>query len=70
MKNESHKWYNYKNIFYKPVCSRCGLMRLNNPITHWCVRKGCNYDEHPDYEKTLKRLTRNTTWSIKGLSTG
>jgi len=32
-------------------------MKLNNPITYWCVKKGCYYDEDPLYEKTLKRLT-------------
>lgn len=42
----------------KQVCSRCGLLALNNPITEWCVGKGCNYEDHPQYKSKLKRLTK------------
>jgi len=57
MKFEAHKFQNHKNMYYKPVCARCGLMRLSNRITDWCVKKGCNHDEHPDYLNKLKELT-------------
>ena len=57
MKIDPHKFQNHKNIYYKPVCVKCGLMALNNPITHWCMQHGCDYDEHPDYKKKLKELT-------------
>jgi hypothetical protein len=40
------------------VCTGCGLVFLNNPITRWCVSKGCLYDEHPDYNKKMKELAR------------
>jgi len=57
MKFESHKFQNHKNMYYKAVCVRCGLMRLSNRITDWCVKHGCNHDDHPDYLNKLKELT-------------
>lgn len=56
-KFEGHKFENPKNRFYKPVCFRCGLMSLNNKITHWCVKKGCNHQDHPDFNRVLKEYT-------------
>jgi hypothetical protein len=40
----------------KQMCSRCGLMRLNNKFTDWAVKKGCNNDDHPDYAR-MRKLT-------------
>jgi len=40
------------------VCSKCGLVRLRNPFTDWCVRNGCDADERPDYKKMRDKLTR------------
>lgn len=66
MNYRPHKWFNPKNVFYKPVCSGCGLMRLNNKITHWCVKQGCYYDEHPHYNKIFKKLTKDKNiWHTK-----
>jgi hypothetical protein len=44
-------------MFYKPICQRCGLMRLRNPITQWCVKHGCYHEDHPLYKRKLKELT-------------
>ena len=38
-------------------CRRCGLLYLRNPATNWCIEKGCNYDDHPQYSQMIKRLT-------------
>ena len=40
------------------VCTSCGLVRLHNPLTDWCVRNGCNHDEHPAYAATVRALGR------------
>jgi hypothetical protein len=57
MKFEPHKFENPKNRFYKPVCFRCGLMKLNNKLTDWCVKQGCNHDEHPEYKQKVFEYT-------------
>ena len=57
-KFEGHRFENPKNRFYKPVCFRCGLMRLNNRITHWCDKHGCNHSDHPDYKRIVKEYTK------------
>ena len=38
-----------KNLSYL-ICSKCGLIKLNNPFTLWCVGQGCDYSEHPKYQ--------------------
>ena len=43
-----------------PVCSKCGLVKLNNPFTRWCVQHGCDADERPDYLQVRKQLTKET----------
>jgi len=47
-----------KTIVGKAYCSNCGLILLNNRITRWCVKKGCNHEDHPSWKQTLKELTR------------
>ena len=42
----------------KQYCHKCGLVALNNPISHWANKKGCNYKDHSHYLVTLKRLTK------------
>ena len=54
---EGHKSQKIKGLPW-PYCPGCGLVFLKNPITRWCVKTGCNFDEHPDYEKTLEKLTK------------
>jgi len=36
-------------------CRFCGLLYLNNAITRWCVRMGCNCDYHKDFKRMLHR---------------
>lgn len=43
-----------KGIVY---CGNCGLVYLNNDFTRWCVKRGCDYDEHPEYHKVRIRFT-------------
>lgn len=43
----------------KQFCTSCGLVALNNQITQWCINKGCNYSDHPQFKSTLKRLTKS-----------
>jgi len=38
-------------------CKYCGLVYLNNRFTKWCIKKGCNNSYHPEYRKTMNRLT-------------
>lgn len=38
------------------VCSRCGLIYLNNALTRFCVKHGCNHEENPDYKRQLATL--------------
>jgi hypothetical protein len=35
----------------KSYCVRCGLVALNNEFTRWSVDKGCNSEDHPDYQR-------------------
>ena len=39
-------------------CQRCGLVLLRNPATDWCRQHGCNYDDHPQYAETMRRLLK------------
>lgn len=40
-----------------PYCPGCGLLKLHNPLTDWCVRHGCNHEEHPGYRAAVRTLT-------------
>lgn len=57
--------YKLKGHSFKPMkgigkqhCSCCGLVALRNPLTDWCIKKGCNASDHPQYNATVKRLTK------------
>ena len=52
-KHNSHKLPNLPWIY----CKHCGLVFLNNAISKWCIRMGCNVEYHPDYNKMLNKLT-------------
>lgn len=39
------------------MCRYCGLVYLNNRLTKWSIRMGCNHSYHPAYEKTVKSMT-------------
>lgn len=32
------------------VCQGCGLIALRNPFSEWCVKMGCDYEDHPDFK--------------------
>lgn len=40
------------------VCTKCGLMRLKNPLTDEAIRLGCNHTDHPNWKQTVSRLTQ------------
>lgn len=45
----------YKSIPWA-VCTKCGLVKLRNPLTLWAVQHGCDYREHPNYTKIKTQL--------------
>lgn len=38
-------------------CKYCGLLYLNNQITKWCIKMGCNHEYHKQYKMMLRRMT-------------
>lgn len=42
----------------KAVCKHCGLIKLNNPFSDWCVRNGCDAEDHPNYKTIRAQLTK------------
>ena len=56
-KQEPHSFQPVKRLPY-PVCAGCGLVRLKNPLTEWCVRHGCGHTEHPGYKQAVVSLTQ------------
>lgn len=38
-------------------CKYCGLLYLNNPLTKWCIKIGCNHEYHNQYKMMIRRLT-------------
>jgi hypothetical protein len=56
-KHVGHSFVAVKGLPW-PVCKSCGLVRLRNPLTDWCVRHGCNYHDAPGYRATVRRLTK------------
>lgn len=47
-KLEPHVFVPMKKIAWLR-CKHCGLLTLKNALTEWCIRMGCNADDHPDY---------------------
>lgn len=58
MEKEEHNFQKRFRSIPWLVCTKCGLVRLRNPFTDWCVRQGCNAEDHPQYEQIKKQLTR------------
>jgi len=50
----------------KKFCFSCGIIALNNPASQWCVDKGCLYDLHSNYQRTMKKLTRGDRNECRG----
>lgn len=40
------------------ICIHCGLMKLNNDFTKWCISQGCDYRDHPLYQTMRKTLVK------------
>jgi len=57
-KYEPHGPWILLNGVGKSYCLGCGLVNLNNDFTRWCVRMGCNSDEHPQYIQKRKQATK------------
>lgn len=45
-KVEPHS-FGARRLIHWPVCKKCGLVRLNNLLTDWSVRMGCDSEDHP-----------------------
>jgi len=52
-----HKWGPLNGVG-KQYCYSCGLVRLRNPLTDWCVDKGCYHEDHPQYKSKIKHLCK------------
>ena len=48
-------------VLLKPAscyyCKYCGLVRLKNKFTKWCIRMGCNNEYHPTYMRMRNHFT-------------
>jgi hypothetical protein len=47
---EPHSVSKMKGIPWS-VCNRCGLIYLHNDFTQWAIKKGCNNEDHQEYER-------------------
>ncbi len=43
-------------IIGRDVCRFCGLARLHNLLTDWCVAKGCDFRDHPGFPAACRTL--------------
>jgi len=50
-------WKTMKGVG-KMYCLGCGLIKLNNPLTQWCIKMGCDHDLHSSYKSKCKNLGR------------
>lgn len=61
-KNETYKIEAHSFVSLKQVgrqyCRKCGLIAVNNELSQWAVRMGCNYSDHPSYQATIHRFTK------------
>ncbi len=56
-KFEAHSFIKLKNAPWL-YCKYCGLLRLNNSLTRWCVRMGCNNEYHNNYKQMVQKLSK------------
>ena len=61
-KMEGHSFVPLKHVG-KQYCRKCGLIALNNDFSQWCVRMGCNAEDHPQYASTRHRFTK-PKWDV------
>ena len=36
-------------------CKYCGLIFLNNELTKWCIKMGCNHEDHMQYTTKVNK---------------
>lgn len=63
---EGHKWNG--KVGGKIYCTDCGLVNLNNNLSRWCVDKGCNFRDHPQLEKVVKKFTGWHIWQNSNIT--
>jgi hypothetical protein len=56
-KYEPHGPWRHMRRIGREYCAGCGLILLHNPLTDWCVAKGCSYETHPGYPAAVRALT-------------
>lgn len=56
-KYEPHAFYKRKFLPWL-ICAHCGLIALNNAFTRWAIEKGCDNDNHPDFARKRKELSK------------
>lgn len=39
----------------KRWCFSCGHVALNNDISRWATKIGCDYRDHPSYKQRMKK---------------
>lgn len=49
-KLQAHNFQSLKKLPW-PKCQHCGLLKLRNRFTDWCVRMGCNASDHSGYQQ-------------------
>lgn len=54
MQHEPHVFVSITKRLTIPMCRKCGLVRLRNALSDWCVKHGCNYDEHPGFAEAMR----------------
>lgn len=52
--HEPHRFEKWRCLPWE-ICTKCGLVRLRNRITDFCVRHGCNAKDHPLYARERSR---------------
>lgn len=60
MAQEPHSFTWKLNGLPNLICNKCGLIRLHNPFTDWCVSQGCDYENHPNYINIRISLTKRS----------
>jgi hypothetical protein len=58
---EAHKPRKLSKSIPWLCCANCGLLYLNNPITKWCIKMGCNHSYHNQFKFILKKITKGRT---------
>lgn len=56
-KYEAHSPKKRKHVAWS-VCSKCGLIYLNNDFTRFSIKNGCNSNDHPGYAKARENSGR------------